>query len=123
MEMLIDKEEYQFYLENDILFFKYLVSHVTFELAVKILDDKISIVNNKQYLTILDTHQVKTIENSAKKIMASSRGLEGISKCAIITNSIVQKVIVNFFLILEKPQVPTKIFNDYAPAMAWLNKK
>lgn len=122
MKVLIDKEEYTYYLDNDILVLKYNTSHVNFDLALKILDDKFSFLNNSKFLTLIDVTNVTFFDSKAKQLLASKRGIEGISKCAIHTSSIVEKVMVNFFLLVEKPQVDTKLFNSYESAIEWLHQ-
>jgi hypothetical protein len=120
MKILIDKKEYSYYLEDDILVLKYNTSHVNFDLALKILDDKFSFLNNAKYLTLIDVSNVKFFDSKAKQLLASKRGIEGVEKCAIHTSSILEKVMVNFFLLIEKPQVETKLFSNYESAIEWL---
>lgn len=122
MKILIDKKEYKYYLDNDILVLKYNTSHVNFDIALKILDDKFSLLNNSKYLTIIDVTNVKFFDTKAKQLLASKKGIEGVAKCAIYTSSIVEKVMVNFFLLIEKPQVETRLFYSYESAIEWLHQ-
>lgn len=122
MEILVDKNEYQAFLKEDILYFKYLTSHVTKEFAEIIITDKLHFLNSKTYPTIIDATQVKNFDSDARKLMGTKRGIEGVSKCAIITKSKTQNVMVNFFMKINKPSVPTKMFHDYDNALEWLKE-
>lgn len=122
MKVLVDKDEYTYYIENDILVLKYNTSHITFDLALEILEDKFKFLNNSKYLALIDVSDVKFFDSKAKQLLSSNKGIEGISKCAIITNSIVESVMANFFLLIEKPKVETKLFSNYDSAIAWLHE-
>lgn len=43
-------------------------------------------------------------------------------KIAIVVNNMPTRIIANFFVKFNRPQTPTKVFNDYNKAIEWLKE-
>lgn len=119
----MNKEDYQFYYEEEIFILKYNVEHITKEVAENIIYDKLKVLQPKMVLAIIDARNVKNFDNDARKLLGSKSGIAGISKCGILTNSKTQVVMVNFYMKINKPTVPTKMFHEFEKAIDWLNEK
>lgn len=122
MEILMDKAEYQLYYEGEIFILKYIIENITKEVAENIILDKLKILESKMVLAIIDARLVKNFDNDARKLLGSKSGIEGVSKCAILTNSKTQAVMVNFYMKINKPTVETKMFQDPDKAINWLKQ-
>ena len=122
MEILLDKEEYQLYYEGEIFILKYIVEHITKEVAENIILDKLKILDSKKVLAIIDARLVKNFDNDARKLMSSKEGNQGLLKCAVMINSKVQRVILNFFFKINNPEVPMKMFTEFDKASSWLKE-
>lgn len=58
--------------------------------------------------------------NEAREFSASKEGLRFSKAEAIIAKNLAQKIVVNFYLKINNPSVPSKAFNTEAEAVEWL---
>ncbi|MCD6017715.1 MAG: hypothetical protein K0S53_836 [Bacteroidetes bacterium] len=110
-------------LVNGILVGTYLCEIVDLETAKAGVSDRMENFGHKAFPLLVYTNKVKHISKDAREYLASEAGCQKVKSCAIITNSIVTRVIANFFLHINKPLVPTKLFTDEESATQWLSKK
>lgn len=71
---------------------------------------------------LVDLHKIKSISKEARDHFAMRNRAPGVSAIAIVTRSPVGKIIGNFFLGLNKPSVPTRLFNKKEEALKWLRQ-
>lgn len=75
------------------------------------------------YTLIVDSRQVKTISKGARDYFSMNGRNSKVVAFAIIIGSPLSKMVANFFMGLNKPRVPMKIFNNESKAIEWcLNK-
>ena len=61
------------------------------------------------------------ITKAAREFSASEEACHNTIAKAIVTNSISGKLIANFFIKINKPLSPTKLFSSLTEAINWLN--
>jgi len=76
--------------------------------------------HDKDYPLFIDIKVVKHITKEARDYLASKEGCNKAASCAIIINSNVTRVLANYFIMINKPLVPTKVFTDEEGAKQWL---
>jgi hypothetical protein len=69
---------------------------------------------------LIDMNKVKTMSREAREYYAGPEPRKSITAVGIVTNSSVGKAVANFFLLLTKPSVPTRMFTDVKEAKEWL---
>lgn len=69
---------------------------------------------------LIDMNKVKSMSREAREYYAGPEPKKSITAVAILTSSSVGKAVANFFLLLTKPSVPTRMFTDFDEAKAWL---
>ncbi len=69
---------------------------------------------------LIDMNKVKSMSREAREYYAGPEPQKIITAVGILTNSSVGKAVANFFLLLTKPSVPTRMFTDFEEAKAWL---
>ena len=69
---------------------------------------------------LIDMNKVKSMSKGAREYYAGPEPQKNITAVAILINSSVGKAVANFFLLLTKPSVPTRMFTDYKEAKEWL---
>lgn len=84
MEILVDKPEYQWAKDGNVILFKYKAGHITEEIAENVIKDKLEILDGKSYPTLIDSTEVVDIDSKARKMLGEGDGIAGISKCAIL---------------------------------------
>jgi len=95
------------------------------------LDIKVAEITKKQYLDFIekseellisDGRNLTGISKEAREFYGGEMGVKGVKACALINNSFVTKTIINLFLKINKPAVPTKMFSDVNEAAKWLKE-
>ncbi len=87
------------------------------------LDNALVIKNlskNKPCLKLLDMRANFSMEKKGQKFADSNEVKQQTIARAIIKGSMINSLLVNFFIKLNKPETPTRIFTDQNEAYAWL---
>jgi hypothetical protein len=72
--------------------------------------------------TLVDLGRVKGVTRDAREFFSSSQeNMEIASRVALIAGNPIARVVGNFFLGLNRPPVPVKLFGDVDSARAWLD--
>ena len=83
----------------------------------------IKVSGGKKRPLLLDMSRIKMIDHAARDYYAHNERREGSEKAvALVVKSPLSRMFGNFFLGLNKPVVPTKLFNDQGKAVAWLKR-
>ena len=107
--------------ENDII-------HIIIHPEVRIdyedaIDNALVIKNlskNKPSLKLLDMRANFWMDKKAQKFADTKEIKQQTIARAIIKGSMLNSLLVNFFIKLNKPETPTRIFTDHLEAYAWL---
>lgn len=69
--------------------------------------------------------KLKNMKPDARKYLSSDEAKEGLRGLAIVTESRVDRAVINFFIAINvvKIDFPMKIFNSESEALAWINKQ
>lgn len=74
----------------------------------------------EKVLSIVNITNVKSIEQKARQYYSSPEAERAYKTVALIVGSPVSKMLGNFFIGLNKPKVPLKLFNSEEEGVAWL---
>jgi hypothetical protein len=69
---------------------------------------------------IIDMTDIRSIDRQAREAYAAAGSPEYVTAVALITRTTLSTVIGNFFIGFNQPAVPTRLFSDYSPALAWV---
>jgi hypothetical protein len=78
------------------------------------------LTNGEPTLKLVDSRADWTIDKKAQTFLRSNEVKEKTLARAVVKNSIINSVLINFFAKLSRPKVPTKIFTNYEEAYKWL---
>lgn len=78
------------------------------------------LTKNKKVLNLTDLREVKSITREARVYLSGEEAVRITAACALVIGSPVSKVIGNFFLGINKPHYPIKIFTIEEKAAEWL---
>jgi hypothetical protein len=109
------------YFENDILYISFK-KDVIVELdhINEIIDIRKEIQQGEKTLTIVNSGKLWRVEKEARKKAASDEMIQHNIALALIAKSLPLRIISNFYINVDKPNVPTKMFNSEKEAIAWL---
>lgn len=79
-----------------------------------------AIAGNVRRPFLIDMTKVKSMSKEAREYYAGPEPQKSITAVAIVTKSSVGKAVANFFLLLTKPAIPTRLFTQIDEAVEWL---
>lgn len=95
---------------------------IDLEDARKIAQDRITFLNGRIYPAFVDLRSVRFVTKEARNYFAQNAGIKGLKALAILVGNRLTVFIANFYLKLDKPKVPTKVFRTKEQAMNWLEQ-
>jgi hypothetical protein len=78
------------------------------------------LANGHKMALLMDITNLKSMSRDARAYFAQPAHTEVLHAVALLTGSLLSRAIGNFFLGLNKPAAPTRLFTDEASALAWL---
>jgi len=87
--------------------------------AKKIIADAVALAGDKIYPALTDIREMPAHGKEVRTYFANE-GSHNASANAIIVSNSFSMLLANFFLTLNKPVVPTRIFTDVTKAAKWL---
>jgi hypothetical protein len=85
------------------------------------VERRLEFMEGKTYPCFFDITQVKQTTKEARDYLAVE-GNALISASAILVSSPMLKMMANFFIMVNKPKNPTRMFTDKEEALAWLGQ-
>ena len=76
----------------------------------------------KKYPLLIDARNIKSISKEARDNFSIKNRDTNINSFAVIIESPLSKIIGNFFMDLNKPSVPARLFNSEEDAVVWLKQ-
>jgi hypothetical protein len=95
---------------------------ITEEVAIIAVRERIRISNGCTYPALIDATKIQYLTKTAREYLATVDGIRYLSCSAFLVNNEVQTIFINFFLMINKPAIPSKIFSDREEAINWLQK-
>ena len=80
----------------------------------------INVTSGKVCPMLVDTRNIRSISKEARDHFSMRDRKGHVNSIGILIHSPLSRIIGNFFMGLNKPTVPTKLFTDQRTAMAWL---
>jgi len=116
----LENEFIKLWIEDGILFGEYKQNlMINYESAVTIVAARLATCAGKDYPHVLNITGIRSTSKDARDYFSKGDGIKHMKSMALITDSPVSRTIGNFFLLLNKPTVPTKIFTKGEEAIEW----
>ena len=93
---------------------------ISFDDAKINTQDVIALTAGKPRPLLVDTRLIASISKAARDHFSMRERKPNVNSIAILIQSPLSRIIGNFFMGLNKPTVPTKLFTDQRTAIAWL---
>ncbi|MGZ3862925.1 MAG: DUF7793 family protein [Bacteroidia bacterium] len=88
--------------------------------ARQMIESAVKMAEGKDYAILFDANRSGNISYEAREEFARSKKRKAV---AIVTNSLANKLIGNFFINFHKPLSSSRIFNDEKSALEWLRSE
>lgn len=82
-----------------------------------------SFFKGRHYPIIIDSSDIHSMSREARKHFSTNGRVTSINSMAILVSSSLSKVIGNFFMGLNKSDVPARLFNNEQEAIIWLKEQ
>jgi hypothetical protein len=119
-ELLLDNSTVTIEKQGEIIITNLKATYVDITIAKQAVKYRLECTNNNPCLLLSNIRQVKNSTQEARNYLASAEGSERIICCAMLIDSTIGAMIGNFFVRINKPIVPVRIFVDETEAKAWL---
>ena len=118
-------QELEFF-ENNILIVRYLSNRsITKEIAKKLVQERKDFARGKEIKLIMVFPQLSNMDKGGRDYLSSEDAKEGVLASAMVVNTVIGKVIMNFFLKLNNKgndDVPNKVCHTVEEAIEWIKK-
>jgi hypothetical protein len=119
--LIIEDESARIWLEDGVIHFKYKRGIIVdLETQQKNIADRNTLSGGIPRPVFADARGVKYWTHEAKKYASTDEANRLALAFAILTDSYVSEISVNWMLKIFKPRVPLKLFRNQDAAMAWL---
>lgn len=106
--------------DDKVLFFKMLPkSDIREEDAIEMCKMGASISKNVIHANLVDISEMTFMDKQARAVFAGQEK-STVKGVAIVSQSLIQKSIINLYFNFSKPIIPTKVFNTVDDAKRWL---
>ncbi len=83
--------------------------------------DRLDFFEGKSYPCLFDITKVKETTKEARDFMANE-GNDLVIASAMVVNNPMLKMMANFYIMVNKPKNPTRLFTDRDSALEWLEQ-
>ena len=120
--MQIETQYVKLRLQDGILFGQFATNiHMNLEIAKHCVETRINFIKHTSYPFVIDLRGIRSISKEAREYMGKE-GSQYVTAGALLTNSFLAKTLGNFFLAINTPKVPSKLFDDEEKAIEWLKQ-
>lgn len=95
---------------------------ISLEAAREIVRTRKAFTEHKALPALIISQGLVSMDRPARKYLSSAEGTDGLTASAIVVNSAFTSFLSNFFLTVNKANMPVKIFSSIAKAEQWLQQ-
>lgn len=122
-ELSLDFARIRFY-EPDLAHIDIIGDYLITEKEVRVINTRLGELNEgKAMLILITAEEVTQFDDSARVFSASEEGSKYSVAEAFVVKSLSQRLIANFYVKVNKPPIPSKVFNSEKEAIKWLESK
>lgn len=124
MHKTLDTQYVYYELHDDILIGSYKKNlRITLDIAKEIVRTRLEFTEYKPVLALAVNLGVVSFDKAARDFLASEEGVKlVIAGAVVMENSPVGSFLINFYLGVSKPKIPTRVFTTKEAAIKWLGK-
>ncbi len=97
-------------------------AEITLELAKENTEAVNSFFTGKKFPILIDSRGIKSMSREAREHFSTKGRDPKTNAFGIVIGSPISRVLGNFYLGINKPPVPTKLFNNEEDALQWLKQ-
>jgi hypothetical protein len=113
---------WKMWIEDDVLRGKVFADTLTLNIVETGVRERVRLCSGTAFPVLSDIRRIKHVDKEARAYLAKSESTVFIRAGAFLVNNQLQKILGNFFILIDKPEIPTRLFTDEAEALAWLQQ-
>jgi len=123
-ESYIENDFVELWIEDGIIHevFKPSLIVLDIENAKKIVADRLKVSNGIARPILVDTRNAVSVDKETRIYFASAESLYLLRAGALLIKNPIAKFMGNFFIAVDRPKMPVKIFNNKEHALRWLKR-
>lgn len=119
---VVETEYVQMFIEDGIFYMYYHpLDSMDLDVAKAIVNARLTFKNGISYPSLFDIREVRHTTKEARDYMANE-GNDLVTASGIVVSSPLMKMLINFYINVNKPKNPTRMFMNKESALVWLNK-
>lgn len=122
MKTLLDNECHTLDLERGIVIATWKIKVIDLTVAQKAYVAIQKVTSGKKHPLLVKMSSIRESTKEARDFLASDESSENIVAVALYVDSVLGNFISSFFITINKPKIPYKIFNDETKAKIWLEQ-
>ena len=123
MDKVLDTPYVYYELRGDLLVVTYKKDlKVNPEMAKEIIKERHEFTNNRPVVLLVYNQGVVRMDKKAREYLSSGDGVKGIIAAGIVVGSPFTSFMANFFVSVNKPKMPVRVFSNSEDALTWLQK-
>lgn len=83
----------------------------------------LTVTGNKHYAALIDSEELASFTKEAMQYSAKKEISPKVLARALLVNNLSKRIVGNFYIKITRPAVTTKLFNDRAKALIWLENR
>jgi hypothetical protein len=91
---------------------------ITKEIAQEMVEARLEFQKGKTCPIVIISNGCKIDSGEARQYL-KKEGIKGLKSGCFVVNNYFEKTVINFFLVVKPPEVPSKMFTDLEEAIAW----
>jgi hypothetical protein len=123
-ENYFENEFAEFWLEDGIIIevFKPSVKQITYEIAKKVVEDRLKFTNGIERPMFIDMSEFRVIDKKARDYFGGEESNSLVSAAGIILHSYIAWLAGKLFLSINKPKTNIQLFKTKQKALEWLQQ-
>lgn len=119
----INENDYiRWFIEEGILYLEVKETDIfEIHMAKECVKSLVEFTDNKPYPCLMSVLKIKGISKEAREYFANEGDAHLIAN-AMLIKSPIMKMISNFYIMVNKPRKPTRMFTEKAQALEWLSQ-
>ncbi len=113
---------FKVWIENGICCIRYDTKALTLPVAEHLVQARMELCEQVSYPVLADIRAIKSVEPAASQYLACKENVRLVAAGAIIAANQFHKIAGNFFILFDKPKVPSRLFTSESEALAWLQQ-
>jgi hypothetical protein len=123
MSKVLDTPYVYYELQGDLLIATYKKDlKVNLDMAKEIIRERHEFTEHQPVALLVYNQGVVRMDKKARELLSSGDGVKGIVAAAIVVGSPFTSFMANFFVSVNKPKMPARVFSDPEGALKWLEK-